>query len=55
MNLQILLYLEYLVCGVYCTQWELMIVPCRDEEGWLQFIFVPNGSVEPKEETYERW
>jgi len=44
------LYSVYAVLGVCCTRCQLMIMPWRDGEGWLNFVFCDDGwDVDEKE------
>jgi len=44
------LYSVYAVLGVCCTRCRLMIMPWRDREGWLNFVFCDDGwDVDEKE------
>jgi len=47
---QCMLYSVYAVLGVCCTRCQLMIMPWRDREGWLNFVFCDDGwDVDEKE------
>jgi len=44
-----------LVLGVYYTQCQLMIMPWRDREGWLNFVFCNDGKVVDNKQRNGGW
>jgi len=47
--------LVYTVLGVCCTRCYLMIMTCRDWEGWLNYVFLGDGRVQNDKESDEGW
>jgi len=45
----------YAVLGVCCTRCQLMIMPWRDREGWLNFVFCDDGWDVDEKERYGGW
>jgi len=50
------LYLVCTVLGIYCTQCQLMLMACRDTEGWINLVLWGHGSNDDeKERDKRRW